>query len=558
MRCFISIIIIFGITSYIYSDNTELVKRSVAVVPFYNMTENNDDNYMAELIGDTLSAYIAGSGQFNLLDNQSVQNQLKSNNIDYDTMIWEDTANLISQKTGVDVVVFGFFTVTGRNITIYINALDGLVRRSAITLSRSGSTGVMLMNTIEVISNEMAESLVRTLPPLEQRVVDKLMVERTVIVEQRIGSFDMDQYIVSYNNILPLLSEREKIIEHYAALDDENKNINDNFIEVFTQDDNIIVYFLTDNKVSGIIFTSIDNQSVNIDNYTENFASNLKTLSGIEPIRDGNYISYTTANNNSYSFSINKVSNKQIITIARYMLKDTDHDISSINSMLNFYPKLEREQRVEIGLGFITGTSLSLRVFNANIYGISEYQDSKSTSQSDFTLYFSLPTVELGFNFNILYYNNSFSSSGTSVSLYYSFNPNLIVASSSINLDTLYRFKYLYDLNTLDFFIFQAGFSCSFYFNMFDVYPVPLTFIHDSWGFMPGVKISVGIARQNINGFSFEIHFYSKFLAGPSFGLLENIEKQWPGQSDQYTGHNMRMDIVPFGIEVKLGGYNIL
>ncbi len=168
MKRFILSVVAVFVGMGLFANESTLINRKVAIIPFFNSSDNQQYANLSNDIPDTLRAFIRQTELFDIIDNNLTISKLKKADIKIDGMIWEENANRISDILEVDVVVFGFYTISNKQVTIYLNALDTSVRRSVINLEKKASTGVTLISDLESISLLMAEEMGEKLPPYEK------------------------------------------------------------------------------------------------------------------------------------------------------------------------------------------------------------------------------------------------------------------------------------------------------------------------------------------------------------------------------------------------------
>ena len=168
-KLFIAIFMSSGFFVFGINQSNHLVNRKAAIIPFFNQSNLQEYEYLSQSVSDILKSFIEQTGKFEIINNDEVVRKLNGAGFNYNRLLWEEQANGISTILNADVIVFGFYSVSGRNVTLYLNALDAETRRSAITLELTSDKGVSLIDNIKRISTTMAEEMSQKLPPLSRR-----------------------------------------------------------------------------------------------------------------------------------------------------------------------------------------------------------------------------------------------------------------------------------------------------------------------------------------------------------------------------------------------------
>lgn len=176
----ISILITFSVDNKKKSDESILIKRKVAIIPFYNSTEVAEYDYLSNIISDSLRASIDQTKMYFLYEAKELDRITKKNNINTATMIWESTAVEIADILNADVVIFGFYQVSNEQVIINLNAVDAAVRKSAIAFKVKCDLGVELLNATRQATEQMAERLKEKLPPFVKKIKT---IERAAIIK---------------------------------------------------------------------------------------------------------------------------------------------------------------------------------------------------------------------------------------------------------------------------------------------------------------------------------------------------------------------------------------
>jgi len=168
---FLIILILFSLNLYANENpKDKFVKRKVAIISLFNSSKDPRYDYLVTTISDALRGELSKTGFYEIMDPVTIAKRSKDNKININKFIWENDAINIGESLKSDVVIFGFFSVEQDKITVYMNALDVAVRKSAINLERSGGLGIGAITLANNISSDMASTMKEKLPPFKSKV----------------------------------------------------------------------------------------------------------------------------------------------------------------------------------------------------------------------------------------------------------------------------------------------------------------------------------------------------------------------------------------------------
>ncbi len=144
------------------------INRKVSMIKLYNVSRNSDFTYIGDTVSDSLKAFLTQLGTYDLIDSSIIDEAIEQNSININQMIWEDTAIKIGEILNADVVVFGFYTIADKEVSIFLNTVDVKVRKSAFSLTKDAKLGVRIIDSCKEIATEMGEKIKDALPPYEK------------------------------------------------------------------------------------------------------------------------------------------------------------------------------------------------------------------------------------------------------------------------------------------------------------------------------------------------------------------------------------------------------
>ncbi len=196
----------------LFSQTQNLVKRTVSILPAYNSGFNQDYNYLSQIIAGALSSSLRNSGDFVVFDDEKINKGLSDCGISESQYIWEADAIRVAETIGSSVIVAIFFQIDERNkqIRINFNAIDASTRKSAVTLSVQGSTGVTIIDTINQAAESMKTDMQRELAPYMAPFIFSPMSKIAISLTSVGGSLliaSIPVMIVGFAYFYPLVSE---------------------------------------------------------------------------------------------------------------------------------------------------------------------------------------------------------------------------------------------------------------------------------------------------------------------------------------------------------------
>jgi len=180
MKKIFIIIIIICLAYYISSDeNKTLVKRTVSILPFTNINNVAEYDYLKETLRNALKAELMNTKLFKISLFSEIDEELKK--VDY--KLNEQSAIQISKNVNADVAVIGKFTILNDRISIQIDAVDIFKSDIVASVSITGETGLDMFQIIDDASRLMSDEMSKKLQMVEKTYFEEM--KRLIEKERR-------------------------------------------------------------------------------------------------------------------------------------------------------------------------------------------------------------------------------------------------------------------------------------------------------------------------------------------------------------------------------------
>jgi len=160
--------------------------RRVMLMVFINESHDKDTEYLAISVPDAFATPLTKTGNFVILNRNSVERYMKAMSIPHDDIYKEENATRLGKAIGADVVVVGKFLRQGDSVTVEAMAVDVQAGRVSVQDREEIKTNTTMFNSIsklaERMSGPMAEKMqpLETPPPPAEVVLDEKQVEEEV------------------------------------------------------------------------------------------------------------------------------------------------------------------------------------------------------------------------------------------------------------------------------------------------------------------------------------------------------------------------------------------
>jgi len=159
--------------------NKALVKRKVLVLNFVDFGPRQDRaEYLSESIPEALIKSLKSTNSFEIIEMKTAKKLARKAGVHAKDYYNEANAIKIGKEANADVVVIGnYFVVTNKGtvdtIQIQSKAIDTHTGRNATTLTKSNEITASIFTTINQISSQMSKKMVKALPPLPKRDIER-------------------------------------------------------------------------------------------------------------------------------------------------------------------------------------------------------------------------------------------------------------------------------------------------------------------------------------------------------------------------------------------------
>lgn len=185
------------------SNPLKKLKRTVAILPFYNLKKDKNDFY-SNLIRDSIKARLQEKLIYNLIEFGEIKKNMDKYNYDLESLnLDEQKAGNFAKSLKADIVIYGTFVVQKESINISVTAYDIIFKKSIITITENGNTGLEIFNLINInIGQNLADKMSNRVTMIDQTIFDEIADRTKYIIEEN------DRDIIN-----KLLKEKEKYVQ---------------------------------------------------------------------------------------------------------------------------------------------------------------------------------------------------------------------------------------------------------------------------------------------------------------------------------------------------------
>jgi len=196
------IILIINKSNSTETDREKIIKRTVAILPFYNLKKDKNDFY-ANLIRDSVKARLQEKELYNIIEFGEIKKNMVKFNYDAESLNVDELRACSFAKTmKADIVIYGTFAVQKEKINISITAYDIIFKKSIVTVTEYGDTGLEIFNLINIkVGKALADKMTGMVAIIDKTILDEIENRTKYIIEEN------DQ-----NKIQELLKENEKYV----------------------------------------------------------------------------------------------------------------------------------------------------------------------------------------------------------------------------------------------------------------------------------------------------------------------------------------------------------
>ncbi|MCG8570343.1 MAG: FlgO family outer membrane protein [Spirochaetes bacterium] len=169
------IIIIFLIfilgSVQLYSD--DLVKRTVLILPFYNVNDNKEYEYLSGILRDALRSQLVNTGQYLYTDFSLIDKKIET--LGLKIFINEEKAQKLAMELKSDVIVIGKYTIIEDHILITISAIDIFKNQIVAGSTVTGELGIDVFRVVDESSKDIAQKMNQNIKMVDKSYFDEMM-----------------------------------------------------------------------------------------------------------------------------------------------------------------------------------------------------------------------------------------------------------------------------------------------------------------------------------------------------------------------------------------------
>jgi hypothetical protein len=162
----------------------EMIRRTVAILPVVNTTDQKDLTALGQLIRHAVRSNMLADEQFFFVNFSTIDakaSELKYSANDFSSD--EKSINL-SLATGADVVVMSYLVMEESDIVLYSDALDILTGETLVTVRIVGKRGISRYRFVEQLASELAGRMKSEYPMISKSELENLMKQQTMVIEE--------------------------------------------------------------------------------------------------------------------------------------------------------------------------------------------------------------------------------------------------------------------------------------------------------------------------------------------------------------------------------------
>lgn len=161
-------------------------QRRVLLTIFINESKDKKLEYLGVSVADAFSTPLTKTGNFVILNRDSVERYMRAMSIPHDDIFSPENATRLGKAIGADVVLVGKFNTTGETVKIEARAIDvqtGLISvEDSEEIKTNASMFASIHRLVERMSGPMAEKMkpLESPPPPAEIVLDEKQVAEEV------------------------------------------------------------------------------------------------------------------------------------------------------------------------------------------------------------------------------------------------------------------------------------------------------------------------------------------------------------------------------------------
>ena len=164
----------------------ELIKRTIAIIPFLNKNNVEKYVYLSDTIRNALKTKLLDLDQFQFIAFNDIDTKTIELGYSKESILEESNAKNISLKLKADVFITGFYIIIEDKIMIQIDAYDIFTNKTIASSNVKGEVGLDIFRLVDEITIDMSEKLSKKLPKVDKTYFDEMI---KVIKEERKFNF---------------------------------------------------------------------------------------------------------------------------------------------------------------------------------------------------------------------------------------------------------------------------------------------------------------------------------------------------------------------------------
>lgn len=202
-KIYIYLLFFVAINLFSQTEGSDLVKRTILILPAYNINKDPANNNLVTAIRDALRAKLIAKNMFNIIDFSTIDRQFKELGYNEEDCINEDKMIILAKNLNADVVLISKFLAIGDNILITTFAVDIFLGQATVSSFIDGELGIEVFRYVNNITNEMADKMAVKFTALDRGKLNELLKSQAVIIEEE------DKEVI--NNLLKKKDKYKKV-----------------------------------------------------------------------------------------------------------------------------------------------------------------------------------------------------------------------------------------------------------------------------------------------------------------------------------------------------------
>jgi TolB-like protein len=163
----------------------EMIYKKILLLDLYNISGEEDYDYLSQTIADIIHTKMDLSAQFDLVDRDSHRHYWSS--FAPEQLYNAVKAAEIGSALSTDSIIIGKYLVSGDTIVLFIQAIDVETGRVQASYSGQGpANDIELFDTLDMQAQKISDKLQEILPPIPAREVRQIVEREEIIYEDRI------------------------------------------------------------------------------------------------------------------------------------------------------------------------------------------------------------------------------------------------------------------------------------------------------------------------------------------------------------------------------------